>query len=320
LSRQTLRLTLECNNTCPFCAQRELGAVSPNDEEIRQRLRALREQGDEVSFIGGEPTLVPGLTAWIEEARKLGFRGIGLQTNGKVLADGALLQKLVIAGLTDLHFSIHGADAGVHDYHVGSPGAFAAVGSALAHARSIGLPVVVATVLTRSNYRVMGELPAFLKAAGVSAWLVTVPRIAGGLVENDERMTPRLHLAMPFTFRALRDARRLGIPAWVRGAPLCSLDEKWAAFASWILPEEPRRGFVEVCASCAARPQCCGVEAAYLKRFGASELSTREAVPATTPSSLTRLFVGEGELAFPAREAPPAPQLAPLTPLGLGAA
>ncbi|MCA9681463.1 MAG: radical SAM protein, partial [Myxococcales bacterium] len=123
-TRATLRLTLDCDSACGFCGQGSRHGPLPFSDDA---LVALRERCDELSFVGGEPSLDPRLPTAIARARELGFVAVGLQSNGRRLAaDDALFSALVAAGLSDLHLSIHGPTAEVHDYHSGRPGSFAA--------------------------------------------------------------------------------------------------------------------------------------------------------------------------------------------------
>jgi len=317
LARLTVRLTLECNNACLFCAQRGLIATPRGAEVIQADLAAARVRGDEVSFVGGEPTLVPSLADWIVAARRLEFSAVGLQTNGRRLAEPGFVQRLAEAGLTDIHLSIHGAEAAVHDYHVGRAGAFAAILAALPLLRSRGLTTVVTTVLTRSNARVLAGLPPLLKSAGVAGWLLTIPRVAGALTPSDDRVSPRFGIALPFALQALALARQAGLPTWIQGAPLCLL----GPYAAHVLPDEPRE-YGEVCGACPARGRCPGLDRAYLNRFQGDELAPRDAVPAAPLPRVASLFVGVGELAPTApaqpeaRRTEPAPHPLPLTQLG----
>jgi hypothetical protein len=180
-------------------------------------------------------------------------------------------------------------------------------------ARAAGLDVAATTVLTRSNFRVLAALPPLLKARGVQAWLIAVPRAAGAAAEAFDRVMPRLGLALPFALHALDGARRLGLEAYVQGAPLCAL----GPFAERALADEPR-AFAEVCEGCPARAGCPGVDARYLARFGGDELAPRDP-PAQTGmdvhsasgrsspggmnvhSDMAAIFVGVGEVA-PAAE------------------
>lgn len=323
VSRATLRLTLACDNRCAFCAQR--GLETPADASApADAFPALRATADELTFVGGEPTLDPGLAGLVAGARAAGFRRIGLQTNGRRLADGACTAALAAAGLTDVHLSLHGADAPLHDYHAGVEGAFDKALLALGAARTQRLDAVVTTVVTRSNFRHLAPLPRLLKGAGVSAWSLAFPRAAGAAAAAFDRLMPRLALATPFVLHALDLALKAGLPAFVQGAPACLL----GPFATRLLPEPPR-AFGAACTGCAARAGCPGVDPAYLRRFGGDELRSRDAfAPVPGHEALRRMFVGTGELApgtFAAHlggpsVAAPAPAAAPvLTSLTLGA-
>lgn len=294
MSRATLRLGLACDNACLFCAQEGLPTEEPLPGAVLfDRLRALRSDANEISFVGGEPTLHPALVSLVEEARRLGFVRIGLQTNGRRLADEALVTALRQAGLTDLHLSVHGGEPAVHDHHVGTPGAFAEVVRTLSHARAAGLTVVATTVLSRSNHRVLEPLARFLRGSGVAAWSIAIPVAAGAAVLSFERTHPRLGIALPFALHALEIARSLGMPAFLEGAPLCAL----GPFAAKTLPS-PSRSYGAACDGCPSRARCPGIDPLYLARFDGDELAAKDApLMLDEQPALRRMFVGVGERA-----------------------
>lgn len=292
MRRATYRLVADCNNACVFCSQRGSVAKAPDPAALRPQLRQLRESAEELTFTGGEPLLHPLLEQAIGVAREVGFGAVGLQSNGR-LADGPTLARLADAGLTDLHLSIHGSEAAVHDYHSGVPGSFVQLLAGLGAARARGLTAVATTVLTRSNYRVLSGLPRLLRASGVTGWLISLPRSAGAAREQFDRVIPRLGIALPFALHALHQAEELGLASWVDGAPLCLL----GPYASRVLPEAEPRAFGESCRSCPVRRSCAGVDPLYLARFRGDELSPRANLEAASArvSPVTRLFVGPGE-------------------------
>lgn len=307
VGRATLLLTLSCDSRCLFCAQDGLPHRTLDPEALAGRLDALRAAGfDGLTFVGGEPALVPWLPRAVAAARAAGFSRIGLQTNGRRTAGAGLLAELARKGLTDLHLSIHGAVARVHDYHTGVPGSFMAALATLAAARRLGLTTAVTTVVTRSGFRVLGDLPHLLRSRGAAAWHLAFPVDAGRAAEAFDRILPRLALAVPFALHALEAALRLGLPAFVSGAPLCLL----GPFAGRALAA-PAGSFVPACEACAARPACPGVPARYLARFDGDELRARgTAVARLTEKekSLSALFVGTGEAAPPpVGDVPPSP-------------
>jgi hypothetical protein len=310
LRRPTLQVFVGCNNACVFCAQRGTTRVDPDLAHLTQSLQTLRSSSDEVTFVGGEPTLSPHLLELVGEAARLGFKGIGLQTNGRVLADRSRFEALQRAGLTDIHLSIHGADAAVHDYHTGTPGSLTAIRQTLAHARSLRVAAVATTVLTRSNYRVLAALPPFLAGNGISAWLLMLPRVAGALVLED-RISPRLTMALQGARQAVDGARRARLSVWIEGAPACLL----GPLQPFSLQDQPERAYAPVCETCPSRARCPGVDAAYLKRFAGDELVPRPVALEHFESPLTRLFVGIGELTKPEKPVPPpAPVIEPAVP------
>jgi hypothetical protein len=261
--------------------------------DVDAELLAARATHDELTFVGGEPTLDLNLAAHVAAARALGFQRIGVQTNGSRMADAAYTAGLKRAGLTDVHLSLHGADSRVHDYHSGRAGSFGEVLAAIQAARANELPVVVTTVLTRSNFRVLEAMPRLLAARGVAGWCVSVAAIAGRAATHRDRMAPRLGLALPFALHALAAAQALRVPVWISGAPLCLL----GPFAARALPGTAR-AYGDVCEACSARSLCPGVDAAYLARFEGDELAARDAPPTSTQRDDTAaLFVGTGELA-----------------------
>ena len=289
MRRQTIRLTLRCSNTCVFCAQQGVAAGTPDDElvDVPAALATARESSDEVSFTGGEPMLAPTLRDAIEAAREQGFRRIGIQTNGSSFDAG-----LAAAGLTDVHVSLHGATATVHDYHTGVAGSYRRLLDTIGAARARKLTVVATSVLTRSNFRVIGELPWLLKRRGVAAWTIAVPHTAGRAADNFDRVAPRLGLALPYALHALQAAAKIELPAWIDGAPLCGL----GPFAARALAPRPR-SFARVCDDCAARNDCPGIDPIYLRRFGDEELKPQATAAAIAADhELQRLFVGAGEL------------------------
>jgi hypothetical protein len=288
-TRATVEITRACSNRCVFCAAPD----RDGDADWRSKLSTARGKADEVTFVGGEPTATDELEDAVREAAAQGFSAIGIQTNASGL-DADRLKALAQLGLTDLHLSIHAATAAAHDYLVGEEGRFERCGAALEAAAALGLTTVVTTVITRSNFRVLGELPTWLRQRGVAAWVCQWPHVAGRAAADFDRVIPRLGLAVPYALHALERARRIGLPSAMRGAPLCAL----GSFAHHRL-DESSRVHPDPCSSCEARPSCPGVDEAYVARFTAAELHARSFVEASSDLSpaTARMFVGVGPLA-----------------------
>lgn len=207
---------------------------------------------------------------------------------------GLRLRDAELSGGTG-HVWLHASSRAGHEFHAGG-GSFAAVVAAI-EAR----PVAVSTLLTRSNARVLIEMPGWLRARGVLAWRIVVPRIArvmgrapGGVqvagVGALDGLVPRLSVALPHALQAMRQARGVGLSAGIEGAALCLL----GPFAGVSLGGEG--AYAAACDGCAARGRCPGVDAGYLRRFGGDELSPRGLRAAEGVAPAAGLFVGTGVL------------------------
>ncbi|MGD0526893.1 MAG: radical SAM protein [Polyangiaceae bacterium] len=292
--RSAVSLGRSCDSACLFCAQRGLEPRTSSDVEVRRSLDEARAGGSAgVTFVGGEPAIDGRLEALVTRARQLGLARVGVQTNGWALGEAGRVEALARAGLTDVHLSIHGAEARVHDWHVGRAGAFEAAMRTWAAARAAALDVVVATVLTRSTFRALTPMPRMLASRGAAGWCIEVPRWRGDAARAADRVVPRLALALPFALHAIDAAEALGLPAFVRGAPSCLLGP-WAARAL----DADRRDYGTACRGCPSRDGCVGVDAEYLARFGEGELAACALTKRDDRHAEVRaMFVGPGEMA-----------------------
>ncbi len=313
LRRVAIEIRRTCDNACVFCCRKGLdlstGTETGSSSDLHARLHRARESAEEVTFVGGEPTLLGAeLVLAIAEARRLGFRAVGVQSHGRHLSDGPgrkFLESLHRAGLSDLHLSVHGDSAAVHDYHSGVEGSWHALSGTLEAARDRGLRVAVTTVLTRSNFRNLGELPRWLGTRAVSAWALVVPRAVGGARLRFESIVPRLGMVLPHALRALDRARRRRLPTWIIGAPHCLL----GPYRRFALAEAEPRAYALACDGCRVVGSCAGVDPLYLARFADTELRQSRLTAAdeqheaesdprsAEQAALGRLFVGMGRFA-----------------------
>jgi MoaA/NifB/PqqE/SkfB family radical SAM enzyme len=120
--------TLACNLSCRFCDTTDRHRP-PVDELPTARLLELVDEAADLGvrrvFIlgGGEPLVRRRATpALMRRVKEHGLEGV-LTTNGTLL-DAALTRQLVETGWDEVHFSLDGATASVHDHLRGQAGAF----------------------------------------------------------------------------------------------------------------------------------------------------------------------------------------------------
>ncbi len=187
----------------------------------------------------------------------------------------------VILALEDTH-------AKSHD-HVHGEGAHDRTMSTLRAARTVRLPVIIATSITRSNARSTTSLAAELVHAQVVAWHVAlaVPSDAA----ESARVSPSLGVVMPHVLRSVDAASRSGIDVVLEGFPRCVL----GPFARAQL-RDTLTAMGAPCDACTARDGCPGLTSLHRQRFGASELralatATPPDGPAPDPGSVRQVLV-----------------------------
>lgn len=206
-----VRLGHSCNNACAFCAQGDLRATEPaiGAEKIRAQLEGV--SGEVVAFVGGEPTVFDALFDTIKAARRAGARSVLVQTNGRRLAYASYATALAEAGVDALDVSLHGSTAAMHEYHTSVPGSFSQTLTGITHALRAGMAVGMTTVVTRSNFRHLGDIVRVAHAKGASAIHFAMAAPEGRALDARGRILAPYELVKPQLVSALQLARALGL-------------------------------------------------------------------------------------------------------------
>ena len=222
-ARHWVRLTRACNNRCVFCLDeltRE-GTLVPRREVLDEIVRGRRGGARRLILSGGEPTIHPDFVLFVRAGRRAGYRHIQTVTNGRMLSYAGLLRRCVEAGLGEVTFSVHGADAPQHDELVGVPGAHAQTIKALGLAlQTRGLIVSVDICLCAANIEQLPLMLEQLLAMGVREFdlLQVVP--FGRAFDGDRaHLAYDLARARPHLQRALQLCRRPDVHVWFNRFP-----------------------------------------------------------------------------------------------------
>jgi MoaA/NifB/PqqE/SkfB family radical SAM enzyme len=168
-----------CNLACRHCyinpAQHGTAAVSP--ETMEEWLRLFYDPGRETNliFLGGEPTLHPGLAAAIKKAGRLGYRSVTVDSNGFLFHD--LLHKISPEEAV-ISFSLDGPTPEVND-PIRGQGVFAVCTANIRKAVAMGFAVSLIYTVSRLNIEHLAGMPALLAALGVKRFFIQVIGIRG---------------------------------------------------------------------------------------------------------------------------------------------
>ncbi len=176
-----LALTYACNNACTHCYNEagRFGMDSLDRAGWFAVLDRLAEIGvPHVILTGGEPTLHPELAAIVRHADALGLM-VGMNTNGRRLADTHLVAALGAAGLNHVQVTLESSRAEVHDAMVNAP-AFAETVQGIENALAGGLHTLTNTTLTRRNVDHALEIVDFAHGLGLRTFAMNGMIHAGG--------------------------------------------------------------------------------------------------------------------------------------------
>jgi cyclic pyranopterin phosphate synthase len=259
-------------------------------EVIRWLERGRRQGADSLWLGGGEPTLRRDLWRMIEAARRLGYARIRVQTNGLMLAYPEYLDRLVTAGLSEVNFSVKGANAELHDSLCGRKGAFTLLIQGIANARSRGLSLEADVLVCQSNLRHQAEIVRFFAAAGLQGFTWWILSTADSAATELRAEVPRFVDLVPELVAAIEAGREAGVKAlWSLHTPPCVLPAPCrvhllpaaeldllvvnpGGHAFMLQDSAMEKGaFLEGCAGCALRPRCIGIRPEYLAIHGSGE-------------------------------------------------
>ncbi|MBL6975662.1 MAG: radical SAM protein [Deltaproteobacteria bacterium] len=280
-----LRVTLKCNEECPFCNTVDYAEnVVRDPAALRAAVARAPDMGAKnLILTGGEPTLVKGLPDVVKQARSLGLKVV-VQTNGLACATRGYWDRFEVLPDT-LFVSFHTRDPRRLKAITGLSGTLDRKVGAVKTAMKLGMDVVLNFVVTTLNMDELGDFPSFaarIFGLGVSLEL--------SIVAPNERAAENFHLVprasevAPHLERALTSARGLGIHAEVPevcGIPQCLLPHLRQSFVAYLRTEDVgplARDHVkaESCGNCAFDRRCIGVWRRYVDAHGFDEFKPVE--------------------------------------------
>ena len=182
-----LAVTYRCQASCYKCSTRTLieeGRTEMSAEEIVSVSRqVVRAGGILIDLTGGEPLLRDDIVTIVEQLQHMPVI-VSMATNGYLLND-SLLKSLKKAGLNVIQIGLTSPIAAEHDQELGIAGSFDKVMWAIQQARSLGIEVLINTVITRDIlYSDRMEQLATIARENRSYLSLIMPAQVGGWHDN----------------------------------------------------------------------------------------------------------------------------------------
>ncbi len=188
-----IHLLTQCNLRCRHCYINPLqhGRDAIPDALVKKILDTFacrdswgedggQEEGGAAStnliFLGGEPTLHPGLPGFVEYAKGLGYSSITVDSNGFLFND--FLNRVSPHTIDNLSFSLDGASPEIND-PIRGRGVYEKVTANIGSALSKGFPVSVIFTANSLNIHDLPNMVPLLEGLGVKRFFIQVVGLRG---------------------------------------------------------------------------------------------------------------------------------------------
>ena len=288
--RVDLKTGFVCNNNCKFCVQAHNKLKGNRSfEDIKKDLLDSRKRCEGVVFTGGEVTIRPDFFEIVHLAKKLGYRIIQIQSNGRMFSSMEFCRKVIEAGATEFSPALHGYCAEQHDY-LTSAKSFEQTVQGIKNLKSLGGEILINCVVVKSNYADLPEIAKLLVKLGVDQYQFAFVHAIGHAMTNFKNVVPRVAIATPYIKEGLQIGIDEGIRVMAEAMPYCLMEGYEQYVAERVIPEAEIRGAKSInvddystvrktegkmkfpqCMKCKYNKICEGPWREYPEVFGSSE-------------------------------------------------
>jgi len=283
-----------CNNNCRHCIRKDpfFKATKKNKSfsEIKKDLDYFRKKKyNMVVFTGGEPTIRKDILAIISYAKRIGYKYIQLQTNGRMLAYNRFTEKLIDAGTNRFAVSIHSHNQVIHDAQTKVDGSWKQSIEGIRNLKKHDVFIYVQFVITKPNYRHLIKIQKLISNLGVNNIQYAFVFPMGGAHSDFDGIVPKFSDVMPYIREAVNYSKQNNINCVITGIPYCLAPELMNKmlekdqvradklflnqFVDWI---KFRKDNMKVkspqCEFCKLYDKCEGLWSEYVKRYGYDEI------------------------------------------------
>ena len=243
MKRIDLKIGFSCNNLCRFCIQGNKRYTYPDKstKEIKTALEKSRKEAEGVVFTGGEPAFRPQLLLeWVKYAKKIGYKSIQIQTNGRMFAYKDYCQDIIKAGANEFSPAIHGSNPQIHDYLTRVPGSWEETVQGIKNLKLLGQYILTNSVICKLNYKDLPNLAKLLVNLKVNQFQFAFMHI-NEIIAHDkaliEEIVPRYSEVESYVKKGLQIGINAGIRVMTEAIPLCFMKGYEDYIAEKIIPD-----------------------------------------------------------------------------------
>jgi len=166
-----------CNSDCNMCVVGS-GSKQNNNASTQEVMNVLSEGRanniNRVEISGGEPTIRKDIFQLVTYAKTIGYKKIGISTNGIALSNNEFCNKLIKAGANIFTISLHASNETINKKITNNPNTFnkilTGIVNVLNHKNSI---VCIVTVVQKLNYKQLPQIGNLVSKLGVKQWNIS---------------------------------------------------------------------------------------------------------------------------------------------------
>jgi MoaA/NifB/PqqE/SkfB family radical SAM enzyme len=246
---------------------------------------------DSVEFIGGEVSIRPDVLSLVREAKKIGYKHVSMETNGRMFANPKFTKAIVSSGLDVVLFSLHGHKSTIHDCLTNSPNSFSqAIRGIKEVQKHKSIIVNTNMVITKVNYLFIKEYLTFLSHFNINSKFLSFVNPIVNTICNSKEIVPMISEVAICIKDALSSNTYKRVV--IQNIPFCffknvgynlsNSDSKSQVFislqglATRRLSKELKRLKTKIkkCKNCPKNNFCDGIWKNYISLYGTKELET----------------------------------------------
>jgi len=229
MNRLDLKVGFSCNLRCKFCIQGEKRfQYKPKTlKELTKLMKQNYETGiKEIVLTGGEPTIHKDIIDIIKCAKKMGYKLIQIQSNGRMFCNINFCKSLISAGATEFALSLHGSSAKIHDNITQTKGAFKQTINGIKNLKDLDQHVMVNVVITKNNYKDLPNISKLFIYLGVNFFQFAFVHINWqnrylSTKKDSKLIVPKKSEIMPYVKKALDMGIKSGKRVVTEAIPYC---------------------------------------------------------------------------------------------------